>query len=80
MPTGKNKYGYLLYDEEAVRRAERIRFLQQLGFKLKEVKEVIDAPDEVLKSALERQVKVLEEEIQRLQALVCEVERLIESL
>lgn len=48
-PSEKNKYGHLLYDEQAFQRAQMIRFLQQLGFKLEEVKEIIDAPDNVSK-------------------------------
>ena len=61
-PTTKNKYGHLLYDESAFHRAEMIRFLQQLGFKLREVKEIIDAPDDVIKEALEKRVDELEHE------------------
>ena len=29
-PSAKNKYGHLLYDEQAFQRAQMIRFLQQL--------------------------------------------------
>lgn len=36
----KNKYGYLLYDEEAQKRIERIRLYQQLGFRRKEIKDL----------------------------------------
>ena len=62
--TGKNKYGHLLYDEEAQRRIKQIRLLQQLGFKVKEIKEIIDAPDEVLRKAVERQIESLKAEIE----------------
>ena len=34
--TRKNKYGYLLYNQYAQERIERIKFLQDLGFSLKE--------------------------------------------
>lgn len=42
-----------------------IRFLQQLGFKLEEVKEIIDAPDNVRKDAMEVHVRMLECETEK---------------
>ena len=39
MPTDKNKYGHLLYDESTLHRAGMIKFFQQVGFKLREIKE-----------------------------------------
>lgn len=65
MPTDKNKYGYLLYNEEMLHRAELIKFLQELGFKLKEIGNVIDAPQNVMKEALIKRVKELEKELAR---------------
>lgn len=68
--TGKNKYGYLLYDDEMVRRAEHIKFLQDLGFKLKDIKNIIDAPKSVMKEALIKRVKELEEEAAKLNRII----------
>ena len=65
-PSAKNKYGHLLYDEQAFQRAQMIRFLQQLGFKLEEVKEIIDAPDNVRKDAMEVHVRMLECETEKM--------------
>jgi DNA-binding transcriptional MerR regulator len=79
-PTEKNKYGHLLYDSEAVHRAERIKFLQELGFKLREIKDIIDAPPEVMKTVLERRVKELQKEKERTDILIEEVYRFIEQL
>jgi len=78
--TGKNKYGYLLYDYEMVRRAEHIKFLQDLGFQLKDIKNIIDAPKHVMKEALERRVRELEEEVARLDRIIQEATRFMESL
>lgn len=36
---GKNKYGYLLYDEEAIEKIRTIKQYQEFGFKVKEIKE-----------------------------------------
>lgn len=44
--TGKNKYGHLLYDNEAIKRITVIRFFQKLGMSLTEIKEFFDSsPD-----------------------------------
>lgn len=40
----KNKYGYLLYGENELRRIEKIKMYQEFGLKLKEIKELIDVP------------------------------------
>ena len=79
-PTDKNKYGHLLYDENALHRAEIIRFLQQLGFKLREVKEVIDAPDDVMKEAIRSKVQELEMEQERIEQIIREANEYIKSL
>ena len=71
-PTGRNKYGHLLYDEEAQKRIAQIKLYQQLGFTVKEIGNLVEAPDMVVKAALERQVLRLREE-------VCRTERLIEK-
>lgn len=78
--TSKNKYGHLLYDEKTVNRAEKIRFLQQLGFKLREVKEIIDASDDVMKESIRKRVEELEVEQSRLNQLIQEAIEYIESL
>lgn len=77
-PTGKNARGYLLYDEDARRRIEAIRLYQQIGFTRKQIAEIIDAPDIVRKAALERQLVCLKEKREDVEALIQEVNRLIE--
>ncbi len=61
-PSAKNKYGHLLYDEQAQKRIAIIKDYQRLGFKLKEIESLIDASDELVTAALERQVIKLQEE------------------
>ena len=77
--TGKNKYGHLLYDEEAQRRIKQIRLLQQLGFKVKEIKEIIDAPDEVLRKAVERQIESLKAEIEYKEAIIRQAKNMVNT-
>ena len=70
--TGRNKYGHLLYDDAAKSRIEKIKFYQQLGFTIKEITIIIDAPNVVIKEALERQV-------QKLRKKKTEIDELIEK-
>ena len=76
----KNKYGYLLYDEKGVKRIEQIRRYQQFGFQLKEIKELLDAPNHIVKNALERRVEKMKEEQEKLNTLIVEAETLIKEL
>lgn len=79
-PSAKNKYGHLLYDEQAFQRAQMIRFLQQLGFKLEEVKEIIDAPDNVRKDAMEVHVRMPECETEKMTVLIQQARVYINSI
>ena len=76
--TGLNKYGHLLYDETAKLRIEKIKFYQQLGFSLKEISSLIDAPNivekqvEKLKNERTEKDKLIEKANQMIAALVNE--------
>lgn len=63
--TRTNKYGHLLYNRRAQERIERIKFYQDMGFTIKEISLLIDAPNEVLKPALEEQVKTLMDKVDK---------------
>lgn len=80
MPTDRNKYGHLLYDMDAMYRAEKIKFLHDCGFELKEIKEVIDVPRKELKEILERRLELLEKEAVRMERFVMKVAQYIEAL
>ena len=58
--TGKNERGYLLYDDYARERIRMIKLFQDMGFTVREIKEIIDGPDEKLKAALEKRLKSLQ--------------------
>lgn len=66
----RNKYGYLLYGEKEKNRIKQIKLFQELGFKLKEIKELLDAPNAVVKETLEKQVLILKKEQQRLEEII----------
>lgn len=79
-PTDKNKYGHLLYDENALHRAKLIRFLQELGFKLRDIKEIIDAPRKEMRDALEKRIQELEIETAQLEQIILEAKEYIRAL
>ena len=76
----KNKYGYLLYGENELKRINKIKMYQEFGFKLKEIRELIDAPNHIVKIALESRVEKLKEEQEKLNTLILQAEALIEEL
>lgn len=78
--TGRNKYGHLLYDENAKMRIAEIKFYQQLGFSIKEISEIIDAPNTVVKNALKRQVQKLVEEKNQIEYLIERANQVITKL
>ncbi len=54
--------------------------MQQLGFTLKEIKDIIDAPETVVKEALEKQVKELKIEKNRLDQIIRRAEEYVKNL
>lgn len=44
-PSGKNKYGYLLYDEEEIEKIRMIKQYQDFGFTIKEIKVLLEASE-----------------------------------
>ena len=78
--SGRNKYGHLLYDKDAETRIAQIKFYQQLGFTIKEITRIIDAPDAEVKTALEYQVQKLREEKTEMDELIEKANQMIASL
>ncbi len=65
--TGKNKMGHLLYDAAAQERIGTISMYQKMGFSIKEIKVIIDAPQISVIPILENQMKKLKEEKRRIE-------------
>ena len=63
-PTERNKYGYLMYDDDAIDRLWQIRFYRELGYDKKAIKAVFDDPCYDFSTTLETQVKQLEQKRQ----------------
>lgn len=64
--TGKNKMGHLLYDADAQERIAIIRMYQEIGFSIKEIKNVIDASGINSLPILETQIEKLKKEKRRI--------------
>ncbi len=68
---GKNKYGYLLYDEVAIEKIRSIKMYQDFGFTIKEIKELLTVSDEVY-------VKMMKEHITTMKIKLSMVEENIQ--
>lgn len=79
-PVARNKYGHLLYDINIQERARLIRFMQEVGFTLKDIKKIIDAETDVVISEFERRLPELEKQEIRLSKLIIKVRAYIEHL
>lgn len=77
--SGKNKYGYLLYDKSTTERITNIRLYQKMGFQLKEIKEFIDKPEAEIKEVLEERQVYLQRKIEQLEDIQSVVEKIINN-
>ena len=66
-PSAYTESGYRLYDDTALHRLQQILLLRELGFPLKDIPAILDAPGDVRRQALDRQIRQLEAKRQRLQ-------------
>lgn len=58
-PSRLTQSGYRLYNEEALQRLQQILFFKELGFQLKEIKEILEKPDFDKITAFKRQKELL---------------------
>lgn len=78
--SSKNERGHLLYDEYSQKRIQQIRSFQQMGFTIKEIQKIIDAPDEIKKPMFIKRAEELEKERKTLDAAIHMIYELIETL
>ena len=69
-PTRIASNGYRLYDETALERLQTILLFRELQFPLKEIRRILDSPDYDPQQALERQIRLLEMQRDRLEGLI----------
>lgn len=78
--TAKMKRGYLLYDEDMVNRIIQIRFYQDIGYRVRQIKDIIDATNDIKKNALEVKLDELKSENIKTNDLIHQVEKMIAGL
>ena len=66
-PTSVTEAGYRLYDEDALMRLYLIIVYRELGFSLKKIADILDAPDFDRNKALDDQIALLERKREQLQ-------------
>lgn len=75
--TGKNKYGYLLYDDVAVKRIQEIKMYQEFGFALKDIKLLLEYPEKEYVEMMEIRLAEMKKQLSKLEVNVVKVEELI---
>lgn len=78
--TERNKYGHLYYDEEMIHRIIIIRFLQQTGFTLPQIKEMNELSTEEIKNLFKETYRQLNNKISNLDILKDKTEKIIKLL
>ena len=66
-PTQVTEAGYRLYDETALEKLYMILVFRELGLSLKEIAGILNAPDYDRNRCLERQIKLMQERVGKLQ-------------
>lgn len=75
-PSKLTTSGYRMYDENALQTLQQILFFKELGFPLKEIKEILEKPDFDRISAFKKQKELLLLKRNRLDRLIQLLERL----
>jgi len=76
-PSGRSEAGYRLYDDSDLARLQQVLFYRELGFALDDIREVMTAPEFNRAAALREQRRLLEEQGDRLQAMIDAVDAAI---
>lgn len=76
----KNSRGHLLYDTKTVERIKLIKLFQQMGFSIKQIKEFIDEPKQVVKENIERKIAGLKRKKEEIDRIIIRAYSLIERM
>lgn len=79
-PSQRTEAGYRLYTDEDLERLQQILFYRELGFGLDEVAAVMTAPDFDRREALLEQRRLLQAQIQRLQATLRLIDKTVAAI
>lgn len=78
--SSRTKSGYLLYDDSARERIQLIKLYQDMGFSIKEIQFIIDAPNNIKKTALINRREKLYDDIEHADEMITIIQKLIETL
>ena len=78
--TGRTDSGYLLYNDKARERIKQIKLFQDMGFSIKEIASIIDAPASVKKDALILRKEELAKDIVHSQAMLDIIQEMVDKL
>lgn len=76
-PTGRNKYGHLLYDREAVEKIEKIKMYQDFGFQLTQIVALFQASEEEYALKMEQRLEEMRKELKRLETNIQKMEEIL---
>ncbi|MEW8977794.1 MAG: MerR family transcriptional regulator [Symbiobacterium sp.] len=79
-PAGQSASGYRLYSQQDVERLQQILFFRELGFSLREIKQIIDSPDFDRQQALLAHREALQQRKARLERLIRTVDRTLANM
>ncbi|MPR36854.1 MerR family transcriptional regulator [Salmonirosea aquatica] len=79
-PSHRTEAGYRYYDEARLLRLQQILFYRELGFSLRQVREILDDPGFSLIWALENHRSALENRQKRIASLLVTIDRTIQNL
>lgn len=65
-PTQVTEAGYRLYDEDALERLYLILIFREIGFPLKQIRDILDAPDFDRNRVIEQQIQLLQNKVDHL--------------
>ena len=69
-PDAHTDAGYRLYDDTALERLRQIMLFRELGFPLRQIREILNSPDYDKNKALEQQITLLTLQKERLEQLI----------
>ena len=78
-PIDKNKYGHLLYDDNAIEKIREIKQYQGFGFAIKEIKTLLTLTEEEHLERLKTKLILMKSEMENLERNINELEQLIEA-
>ncbi|WP_231506340.1 MerR family transcriptional regulator [Paenibacillus sp. UNC451MF] len=77
VPDSVNQAGYRTYTDHELERLQQILFFREIGFSLKEIKDIMDHPEFDRKQALKAHQELLIEKKRRLDSIIATVNKTI---